>query len=107
MIATQGSSCSGSGMQHCDQTCHETPLSAFAMAELAERAGVPAGVINLLVGRRASEAIGGELTANPIVRKLTFTGSTPVGKHAGSAVCRHHEENLHGIGWQRAVYRVR
>jgi succinate-semialdehyde dehydrogenase/glutarate-semialdehyde dehydrogenase len=55
-----------------------TPLSAFAFAELAERAGVPAGVINIVAGRTSE--IGGELTSNPIVRKLTFTGSTPVGK---------------------------
>ena len=56
----------------------ETPLSAFAMAELAERAGVPAGVLNVVCGD--SGAIGGELTGNPAVRKLTFTGSTAVGK---------------------------
>ena len=55
-----------------------TPLSAYAFAELAERAGVPKGVINLVTGRTAE--IGRELTSNPIVRKLTFTGSTPVGK---------------------------
>jgi len=55
-----------------------TPLSAYAFAELAERAGVPAGVINLVTGRTAE--IGKELTSNPIIRKLTFTGSTPVGK---------------------------
>lgn len=56
----------------------ETPLSAFALAELADRAGIPAGVLNVVAG--GSGAIGGELTGNPIVRKLTFTGSTPVGK---------------------------
>jgi len=55
-----------------------TPLSAFAFVELAERAGVPAGVINIVAGRTSE--IGAEMTANPIVRKLTFTGSTPVGK---------------------------
>jgi succinate-semialdehyde dehydrogenase/glutarate-semialdehyde dehydrogenase len=55
-----------------------TPLSAFAMAELAARAGIPAGVINVLAGRTG--AIGDELTSNPIVRKLTFTGSTEIGK---------------------------
>ncbi len=55
-----------------------TPLSAFAMAELAERAGIPPGVINILAGKTG--AIGDELTSNPIVRKLTFTGSTEVGK---------------------------
>jgi succinate-semialdehyde dehydrogenase/glutarate-semialdehyde dehydrogenase len=56
----------------------ETPFSALAMAELADRAGVPAGIINVITG--ASRDIGGELTGNPIVRKLTFTGSTEVGK---------------------------
>ncbi len=55
-----------------------TPLSALALAELAERAGVPAGVFNVVTG--GSHAIGGEMTSNPIVRKLTFTGSTEVGK---------------------------
>jgi succinate-semialdehyde dehydrogenase/glutarate-semialdehyde dehydrogenase len=55
-----------------------TPYSALAMCELAERAGIPAGVISVVTG--GSSAIGGELTANPIVRKLTFTGSTEVGK---------------------------
>ena len=55
-----------------------TPYSALALAELAERAGVPAGVFSVVTG--ASGAIGGELTANPIVRKLSFTGSTEVGK---------------------------
>jgi len=55
-----------------------TPLSAFAMAELADRAGIPGGVINVLAGRTGP--IGEELTSNPTVRKLTFTGSTEVGK---------------------------
>jgi succinate-semialdehyde dehydrogenase/glutarate-semialdehyde dehydrogenase len=57
---------------------NETPLSAFAFAELADRAGVPAGVINIVAG--VTRQIGAELTGNPIVRKLTFTGSTEVGK---------------------------
>ena len=55
-----------------------TPLSAFAFVELAERAGVPPGVINIVAGRTSE--IGAEMTSNPIVRKLTFTGSTEVGK---------------------------
>jgi succinate-semialdehyde dehydrogenase/glutarate-semialdehyde dehydrogenase len=55
-----------------------TPLSALAFVELSERAGVPPGVINVVAGRTSE--IGKELTSNPIVRKLTFTGSTPVGK---------------------------
>ncbi len=56
----------------------QTPYSAFAMAELAERAGVPRGVLSVLTG--SARDIGGELTANPVVRKLTFTGSTEVGR---------------------------
>ncbi|VVE56873.1 NAD-dependent succinate-semialdehyde dehydrogenase [Pandoraea anhela] len=55
-----------------------TPFSALALAVLAERAGIPAGVINIVTGM--PQAIGGELTGNPTVRKLTFTGSTNVGK---------------------------
>ena len=57
----------------------QTPYSALAMAELAARAGVPAGVLNIVTGSNAAE-IGGEMTSNPVVRKLTFTGSTQIGK---------------------------
>ena len=56
-----------------------TPLSATALAVLAEKAGLPAGVLNIVTGLDAP-AIGGELCANPAVRKLTFTGSTDVGR---------------------------
>jgi succinate-semialdehyde dehydrogenase/glutarate-semialdehyde dehydrogenase len=56
----------------------QTPLSALALAELAERAGIPNGVLNVVTG--SAGAIGGELTANPRVRKLSFTGSTEIGK---------------------------
>lgn len=55
-----------------------TPYSALALAELGQRAGIPAGVINVLTGK--ASAIGGEIAANPTVRKLSFTGSTDVGK---------------------------
>jgi len=55
----------------------QTPLSALALAVLAERAGLPPGVCNVVTG--SARAIGGELTANPVVRKLSFTGSTEVG----------------------------
>jgi succinate-semialdehyde dehydrogenase/glutarate-semialdehyde dehydrogenase len=57
----------------------ETPLSALALAVLASRAGVPAGVLNVVTGTNAAE-IGAELTGNTQVRKVTFTGSTRVGK---------------------------
>ncbi len=56
----------------------QTPFSALALAVLAERAGMPAGVCNVITG--PSGATGGELTANPLVRKLSFTGSTEVGR---------------------------
>src|SRR5256885_5375347 len=56
----------------------QTPFSALALCELAQRAGVPAGVFSCVTG--TAKAIGGEMTSNPIVRKLTFTGSTAVGK---------------------------
>ncbi len=56
----------------------QTPFSALALAELAERAGVPKGVFSVVTG--AAGAIGNEMTSNPIVRKLTFTGSTEIGK---------------------------
>ncbi|MGA8707378.1 MAG: NAD-dependent succinate-semialdehyde dehydrogenase [Steroidobacteraceae bacterium] len=56
----------------------QTPLSALAMADLAARAGVPAGVFSVVTGD--ARAIGGELSSNPLVRKMTFTGSTQVGR---------------------------
>ena len=56
----------------------QTPYSALALAELGARAGLPAGVFNVITG--TASAIGGEMTGNPTVRKLTFTGSTEIGK---------------------------
>jgi succinate-semialdehyde dehydrogenase/glutarate-semialdehyde dehydrogenase len=56
----------------------ETPFSAIALAVLAEEAGLPKGIFNVLTGK--ASAIGGELTSNPIVRKLSFTGSTEIGR---------------------------
>jgi succinate-semialdehyde dehydrogenase/glutarate-semialdehyde dehydrogenase len=59
----------------------QTPLSALAVAKLAEEAGLPAGVFNVVTGdAEDAPAIGGEMTSNPVVRKLGFTGSTEVGK---------------------------
>ncbi len=56
----------------------QTPLTALALAELSQRAGIPAGVFNVITG--SAGEIGGEITANPVVRKLSFTGSTEVGR---------------------------
>ncbi|GLR12648.1 NADP-dependent succinate-semialdehyde dehydrogenase [Chitinimonas viridis] len=61
----------------------QTPLSALAMAELAHRAGIPAGVFSVLTG--SAKEIGGEMTASPIVRKLSFTGSTEIGRELMAA----------------------
>lgn len=60
-----------------------TPLSALALARLAEKAGIPKGVVNVVTGD--AEPIGSVLTGHALVRKLTFTGSTPVGKKLASA----------------------
>jgi succinate-semialdehyde dehydrogenase/glutarate-semialdehyde dehydrogenase len=57
----------------------ETPLSALALAELAQRAGIPKGIINILPTSKSSK-VGGEMTSNPLVRKFSFTGSTQIGK---------------------------
>ena len=65
----------------CTMVCKpatQTPYSALALAELSQRAGIPNGVFNVITGSAA--AIGGEMTSNPVVRKLTFTGSTEIGK---------------------------
>ncbi len=78
MIARKAAPALAAGCTVVIKPATETPLSALAMAELAARAGIPAGVINVVAG--STREIGGELTANPTVRKLTFTGSTPVGK---------------------------
>ncbi|MGE8589456.1 MAG: NADP-dependent succinate-semialdehyde dehydrogenase [Alcaligenes sp.] len=56
----------------------QTPYSAFALAALAEEAGVPAGVFSVITG--SASAIGGEMTSNPLVRKVSFTGSTEIGR---------------------------
>ena len=56
----------------------QTPYSALALAELATRAGIPAGVFSVVTG--SAGEVGGELTGNPIVRKLSFTGSTEIGR---------------------------
>ena len=82
-----------------------TPLSALALAELAERAGIPAGVFNVVTGGAA--AVGGELAANPMVRKLTFTGSTAVGKELMAQCAGTVKKSLARARRARPVHRVR
>jgi len=78
MIARKAAPALASGCTIVIKPASETPLSAFAIAELAARAGFPPGAINVVAG--ATGAIGNELTGDPRVKKLTFTGSTSVGK---------------------------
>jgi len=78
MIARKAGAALAAGCPMIVKPASATPFSALALAELANRAGVPAGVFNVVTG--SAGAIGGELTANPLVRKLTFTGSTEIGK---------------------------
>ncbi len=79
MITRKAAPALAAGCTFVGKPATETPLSALALCVLAEQAGIPAGVFNMVVGRD-SRAIGGEMTSNEKVRKLTFTGSTPVGK---------------------------
>jgi succinate-semialdehyde dehydrogenase / glutarate-semialdehyde dehydrogenase len=78
MITRKAGPALASGCTMVAKPASATPYSALALAALAERAGIPAGVFNVLTG--SSKAIGGELTSNPDVRKVTFTGSTEVGR---------------------------
>ena len=78
MIARKAGAALAAGCTMVIKPAEQTPLSALAMSVLGERAGIPKGVLNIVTGD--APAIGGELTGNPTVRKLSFTGSTAVGK---------------------------
>jgi succinate-semialdehyde dehydrogenase/glutarate-semialdehyde dehydrogenase len=79
MITRKAAPALAAGCTFVCKPASQTPYSALAAAALAARAGVPAGVLNVVTGRDAA-AIGGEMTASALVRKVTFTGSTAVGK---------------------------
>ncbi len=79
MITRKAGPALAAGCTFVCKPAHQTPYCALAMAELGRRAGLPAGVLNVVTGLSAA-AIGAEMTSNPIVRKVTFTGSTAVGK---------------------------
>ena len=79
MIARKVAPALAAGCGFVARPAAETPLSALAMAVLAERAGIPPGLFSVITSRRSSE-IGKEFCENPLVRKLTFTGSTEVGR---------------------------
>ena len=77
MITRKAGAALAAGCTMIAKPATQTPFSALALAELAERAGIPPGVFNVVTG--AARDIGGEICANPIVRKLSFTGSTGIG----------------------------
>jgi succinate-semialdehyde dehydrogenase/glutarate-semialdehyde dehydrogenase len=79
MITRKAGPALAAGCTFVCKPAHQTPYSALAAAALAERAGVPAGVLSVVTGAAAG-AIGAEMTSHPLVRKVTFTGSTAVGK---------------------------
>jgi succinate-semialdehyde dehydrogenase/glutarate-semialdehyde dehydrogenase len=79
MIARKAAPALAAGCTFVCKPATQTPYSALAMAELGARAGLPRGVLNIVTGRNAAE-IGAEMTSSPLVRKLTFTGSTTIGK---------------------------
>ncbi|MBK5933536.1 succinate semialdehyde dehydrogenase [Rhodovulum imhoffii] len=79
MITRKAAPAMAAGCSFVARPAAETPLSALALAVLAERAGIPAGVFSVVTSSRASD-IGKEFCENPIMRKLTFTGSTEVGR---------------------------
>ncbi|MCR9147594.1 MAG: NAD-dependent succinate-semialdehyde dehydrogenase [Rhodobacteraceae bacterium] len=79
MITRKAAPALAAGCAFVGRPAAETPLSATAMGVLAERAGIPAGVFNIVTSSRASD-VGKEFCENPVVRKLTFTGSTEVGR---------------------------
>jgi len=78
MITRKAGAALAAGCTIVIKPAESTPFSALAQAELAARAGIPPGVFNVITGQ--SRAIGGELTSNPLVAKITFTGSTEIGK---------------------------
>jgi len=78
MITRKAGAALAAGCTFVVKPAESTPYSALAQAELAIRAGVPPGVFNVITGK--ASAIGGELTSNPLVAKITFTGSTEIGK---------------------------
>ena len=78
MITRKAGAALAAGCTMVIKPASQTPFSALALCELAERAGIPAGVLNVVTG--SAQVIGAELTANPTIRKLSFTGSTAIGK---------------------------
>jgi succinate-semialdehyde dehydrogenase / glutarate-semialdehyde dehydrogenase len=105
MITRKAGSALATGCTIVVKPASQTPLSALALAALAERAEVPKGVLSVVTG--SASAIGGEMTSNPIVRKVTFTGSTEIGKKADGAERINCEADVDGTRRKRALHGLR
>jgi succinate-semialdehyde dehydrogenase/glutarate-semialdehyde dehydrogenase len=79
----------------------ETPFATLTMCLLAERVGIPAGVINCITGLDNTAILGEALCTDPRVKKISFTGSTRVGK-----LLVKQSADIVGIGWKRSLYRL-
>ncbi len=108
MIARKMAPALAAGCTVVCKPAEDTPLTSLALVRLAEEAGLPPGTLNIVTAsrERTPEVVDAWL-ADPRVRKITFTGSTPVGKHLARAVGRHAEEVLARARRQRAVHRLR
>ncbi len=107
MITRKAAPALAAGCSIIIKPAEETPLSALALAVLAERAGLPNGVLSVVpCSRQNAPEIGKELTQNPKVRKLSFTGSTEVGKFIGRTKRGERSKDKPRARRQRAFYRV-
>ncbi len=104
MITRKAAAALAAGCTVVIKPAESTPYSALALAELAERAGVPKGALNIVTG--VPEIVGGELTSNPTVRKLSFTGFHRGRADSAAAMRRHGEKSLHGAWRQRSVHHL-
>ena len=105
MITRKAAPALAAGCTMVVKPAEQTPLTALALAELATRAGIPAGVFNVITGD--ARTVGAELTSNPLVRKITFTGSTEVGRILIAQSAQTIKKLSMELGGQRAFPRVR
>jgi len=103
MIARKAAAALAAGCTFVVRPATQTPLSALAMAELSQRAGIPSGVFNVVVGEDA-HGMGEVLTQHPDVAKFTFTGSTQVGKLLLKQCATSVKKSIDGVRWQCAFH---
>ncbi|GAB7196162.1 hypothetical protein OS11_24350 [Dickeya oryzae] len=104
MITRKAAPALAAGCTMIVKPAEQTPFTALALAELALQAGIPAGVLQVVTGEAAS--VGKVLCDSPVVRKLSFTGSTEVGRILMAQSAPTVKKTVAGTGRQRAVHRV-